>query len=390
MRPDVIVVGLGSMGAAAAYHLASRGVRVVGLDRFTPPHGRGAHAGGTRIIRMAYAEGAEYVPLLRRAYQLWPVLEEASGTRLMTTTGGLMVGPPDGMLVGGARASARAHDLGHELLDAAEVRRRFPALTPADDEVALHEEVAGLVRPEAAVSAHLRMAERAGADLRFGVPVHDWRASPDGVTVRTADGELSAARLVVSPGAWARELLAELRVPLVVQRRVQHYWRTPGPEYALGRLPVWMWEYAPALIGYGLPAGGGSAADPFADGVKAALHHGDDPVDPDVGPGPVTAAEQAAMQAWLATRLPGLAASVWLGGKPCLYTLTPDEHFVLGPHPAHASVVVAGGFSGHGFKFAPVVGEILADLALSGRTAHPIELFAPDRFRAADSAGAVP
>jgi sarcosine oxidase len=377
MRPDVIVVGLGSMGAAAAAHLAGRGVRVLGLDSFTPPHSRGAHAGGSRIIRMAYAEGAEYVPLVRRAYQLWAEVEKETGTILLTTTGGLMLGPPGGSTVGGALASARIHGLPHELLDPAEVRRRFPAFTPAEGEIALYEEVAGLVRPETAIEAHLRLARLAGADLRYGVTVTGWRATSTGISVATSAGELSADRLVIAPGAWAPALFSGLSAPLVVQRRVQHYWRVPGPEYEVGRFPVWIWEYAPDRAAYGLPAVGGSGID---GGAKAALHQGGETVDPDVGAGEATPAEADAMRAWLADRLPGLARGGWLGAKPCLYTLTPDEHFILGPHPEAANVSVAGGFSGHGFKFAPVVGEILADLALTGRTRHPIGLFDPGRF----------
>lgn len=373
MRPDVIVVGLGSMGAATAYHLAARGVRVLGLDRFTPPHGRGAHAGGSRIIRMAYAEGAGYVPLLRRAYKLWRDLEAAAGTRLLTPTGGLMLGAPDSQTVAGALASAKAHGLGHEMLDAGQVRRRFPQFTPAEGEVALYEEVAGLVRPEHAIETHLRLASRAGAHLRYGVPVIGWEATRDGVAVKTADGRCEADRLVLCPGAWAPELLADLAVPLLVQRRVQHYWRAPGEQYEPDRFPVWIWEYASGRAAYGLPTVDDA-------GAKAALHHGDEPADPHIGAGEATPDEVRAMREWLGPRLPGLAHADWLGGKPCLYTLTPDEHFVLGRHPRHDNVSVAAGFSGHGFKFAPVVGEILADLALGGATEHPIALFAPQRF----------
>ena len=417
MRPDVIVAGLGSMGAATACELAARGVRVLGLDRFAPPHTRGAHAGGSRIIRMAYAEGSAYVPLVRRAYELWQTLEGAAGTRLLSPTGGLMLGRPDSLTVRGASASAQAHGLAHEMLDAVQVRRRFPAFTPADDEVALYEEATGLLRPERAIAAQLLLAGRAGADLRYGAAVTGWRATADGVTVTTATGTHESAHLILCPGAWAPELLADLGVPMVVRRRVQHYWRSPGGDYAAGRFPSWMWEYGDGAIAYGLPAPGGEGID---RGVKAALHHASapvadppgaadpvmdragpvvdrvgasvdragpavvdhagGPVDPDVGAGEATPAEVRAMRGWLATRLPALAASDWLGSKPCLYTLTPDEDFVVGRHPRHERVTVACGFSGHGFKFAPVVGEILADLALDGSTAHPITMFAPDRF----------
>jgi sarcosine oxidase len=366
-----IVVGLGSMGAAAAYALAARGEDVVGLDRFSPPHDRGAHAGGSRIIRMAYMEGAEYVPLVARSYELWRKLELTAGESLLTDTGGLMLGLASSDAVTGALATARAHSLPHEMLDAAEIRRRFPAFTPGEDEVGLFEASAGLIRPERAIAANLRLAREHGADLRTGVAVQDWRADESGVTVSTADGVIEGDRLVLSPGAWA-PAMTRLRMPLRVERRVQHYWRAEDPElFLVGRFPVWIWEYGQDEAAYGLPDVDG--------GVKAALHHGHEPADPALGPAPVRDEEVAAMRAWLATRLPGLAEGAWVGSKPCLYTLTPDEHFVLGPHPFYPNVSVACGFSGHGFKFTPVVAEILADLVTTGATNHPIELFQPDR-----------
>jgi sarcosine oxidase len=376
VRADVIVVGLGSMGATAAYELASRGLRVIGLDRFHPPHDRGAHGGGSRIIRTAYMEGAEYVPLVRRSWELWRHHEVASGDSVLTPTGGLMLGPPGSAPVAGALAAARAHGLAHEFLDADEIRGRFPAIAPGDEDMGLFEANAGLLRPDVAIAGYLRLARAAGADLRTGVRVEDWRADPAGagVTVRTAAGILHAERLVLAPGAWA-PALTRLGVQLRVERRVQHYWRGGGL-FGPGRLPVWIWAYGDGLVAYGLPSLDGA--------VKAAQHHGDEPADPDAGAAAVRADEIAAMRAWLSRRLPGLGD--WLGSKPCLYTLTPDGHFVLGPHPEHPNVAVACGFSGHGFKFAPVVGQILADLAEHGKTRHPIQLFDPGRFDGAATA----
>jgi sarcosine oxidase len=383
---DVIVVGLGTMGAAAAWQLAERGHRVIGLDRFRPPHGRGSHAGGSRIIRLAYAEGADYVPLLRRAYEMWDALSERTGTDLIVRTGGLMLGSPETEIVSGALHSARVHGLDHEVLDAPDVRRQFPAFAPADDEIAVYEAAAGMVRPEPAITTMLDLAGLAGADLRYGVEVRAWRADDHGVVATTADGEMTAARLVLAPGAWAPGILSSIGVPLEASRRIQHFYEAPGPEFEPGAMPVWIWEYGPGLAAYGLPpvdlAPGDS--DPtdavLSGGVKAALHRVDDPVDPDVGSAPATEAEIAEMNGWLSHRLPALARSSYLGSKPCMYTLTPDEDFVIGLHPQYASVAVACGFSGHGFKFAPVVGEILADLAVSGTTSHPIEIFNPARF----------
>jgi sarcosine oxidase len=377
MRADVIVVGLGSMGAAAAYELAGRGVRVIGLDRFSPPHDRGAHSGETRIIRMAYMEGPAYVPLVRRAYQMWRDLEARTGTNLLATTGGLMLGRPESIAVSGALATAQAQNLPHELLDADAIRRRFPAFAPADNEVGLYEEVAGLLRPPAAITTLLDLARGLGADLRLGVEAYDWKATADGVIVTTAGGDLHADRLVLAPGAWAAEL-TRLPVPLRVERRVQHYWRPADARaFEPGRFPVWIWSYGADRAAYGLPSVQGR--------VKAALHHGGDIVDPVVddptkGAAPVRPEEAATMRQWLADHLPGLAAGGWLSATPCLYTLTPDEHFVLGIHPDQPRVAVACGFSGHGFKFVPVVGEILADLVLDDVTRHDIATFDPARF----------
>jgi sarcosine oxidase len=390
MRADVIIIGLGSMGAAAARELAARGVKVLGLDRFAPPHDRGAHAGGSRIIRMAYMEGPFYVPLVRAAYGRWRELEERTGTTLLRPTGGLMMGRPETVAFGGALATARTYDLPHELLDPAEIRRRFPAFAPADDEFGLYEEVAGLIRPEAAIAALLAEARQFGADLRTGVTVHDWTTAsapadststevaegegggPPGVVVRTAGGELHADRLILAPGAWAPELV-RLGVPMRVERRVQHYWRPTDPA-AFERLPVWIWGSG-ERTGYGLPA-------VESGRVKAALHWGTggEAVDPDTAMAPARPDEVAEIRDWVTGRLPGLGD--WMGAKPCLYTLTPDEHFVLGRHPAHPNVAVACGFSGHGFKFVPVIGEILADLVQDRPVGYDLSLFDPSRFGA--------
>jgi sarcosine oxidase len=376
---DAIVVGLGSMGSSAAYHLAARGVRVIGLDQFDPPHGRGAHSGDSRIIRMAYMEGAEYVPLVHRAYAQWRALERESGESLLTVTGGLMIGRPESVAVAGALAAARAHSLAHELLDAGQIRERFPAFAPSDDEVGLFEDGAGLVRPERAIAALLALARAHGADLRTSAAAESWTAAADGVTVTTADGVIEADRLILAPGAWAPELL-RIDLPMRVRRRVQHFWRpADGTDFEPGRMPVWIWDWPPEQIGYGLPAVDGA--------IKAALHRGDEAVDPDIGAADARPEEVATMRDWMAKRLPGLASAQWLGAKPCLYTLTPDEHFVLGAHPSAPNTWVAAGFSGHGFKFVPVVGEILADLALTGNTAYEIGIFDPTRAAIAGTSG---
>lgn len=370
--PDVIVIGLGSMGSAAAYHLASRGARVIGLDRFAPPHSRGAHAGGSRIIRMTYAEGPSYVPLLRRAYTLWDQLSSLTGISLVTPTGGLFLGPPLSPTVAGALRSARDHGLAHEVLDAAEIRRRYPAFTPADDEMAVYDEAAGIVTPEAAITALHTLAVEAGADLRYGAAVALWKATDSGVAVTLEDGSvLTADRLIISPGGWAPGLLD---LPIRIERRLQHYWTPSGSGFAVGEFPVWIWEDATGAAAYGMPAFGPSAH------VKAAFHHATDPASASVGAAPPRPGEEEPVRTWLSHRLPRLSSAGYAGGKQCLYALTPDENFVIGRHPSWDRVAVAAGFSGHGFKFVPVVGEILADLSTGVAPSYDLSLFAPSRF----------
>ncbi|WP_229069500.1 N-methyl-L-tryptophan oxidase [Actinoplanes sp. DH11] len=374
---DVIVVGLGGMGSATVHHLAARGHRVLGLERFGPGHDRGASHGGTRIIRQSYFEGPEYVPLLLRAYELWDRLATDSATDLITLTGGVMVGRPESRTVAGALASARQHGLEHELLDAAELRRRFPTTAPQPDEVALYEAKAGFVRPERTVRAQLGLAARHGADLRFGEPMESW--APDtggGVRVRTAAGMYTAGQLVITPGPWAPELLAGLGVPVRIERQVQHWFRPRGgvTPFLADRHPVHIWEPAEGSQMYGFPA-----VDGPDGGVKIAFFRRGTLTTPDGLDTTVHPDEIAEMAAAAGRILPDLPGE-WLRGEPCLYSTTPDEHFVIGRHPGHEAVTVACGFSGHGFKFVPVVGEIVADLATTGGTAHATGLFDPRRF----------
>jgi sarcosine oxidase len=373
---DVVVVGLGAMGSAAAAELAGRGAAVLGLERFGAGHDRGSSHGGSRIIRQAYFEDPSYVPLLLRAYEGWERLERDSGRDLMTLTGGLMIGPPGSRTLEGSRDSARRWGLAHELLGAADLRRRFPQLRPAEDDVALYEPAAGFVRPEEAVRAALQIADQRGAEMCFDTPVLDWEATGDGVRVRTADRTVEAGRLVVAGGAWAPDLLAGLGLPLVVERQVQ-YWFAPlgGVEPFLSH-PIWIWEDRSGVQPYGFPA------HEAGRGVKTAFFRMGQETTPDTIDRTVHPAEVERMRAALAAHVPALAGPL-LDARTCMYTNTPDEHFVIAALPGSPQVAIAAGFSGHGFKFAPVVGEILADLALDGGTPQPIDLFDPARFSAA-------
>lgn len=374
----VIVIGLGGMGSAAAAHLARRGAQVIGLERFEPAHAMGSSHGGSRIIRQSYFEDPAYVPLLLRAYELWDDLEASADEPVRTLTGGLYAGDPDSLTFSGSLLASQQWDLPHEVLDAAEIRRRFPHFTPADHEVGLFEAAAGFARPENTVRAHLARAFAAGADLRFGVRVLDWSSNPSGVTVRTSEGELRGDRLVVCPGAWAPRLLEELEVPITIERQVMHWFPTGAAYASFAAGPIYIHERADAAQIYGFPA-----IDGPDGGAKVAFFRMGAECDPETIARDVEAWEDERMGERLALTLPALAHSPASDAKACMYSTTPDEHFVIGMHPAYDNVVVACGFSGHGFKFVPVVGEILADLALGGHTPHAVDLFDPTRFAAA-------
>jgi sarcosine oxidase len=379
---DAIVIGLGGMGSAAAYQLARRGQRVLGLERHTPGHAQGSSHGKSRVIRQAYFEDPAYVPLLLRAYELWREIEQETGKELLLITGGLMIGPSESGVFTGSLRSAREYGLYHEVLDAADLRRRFPQFTPGDDIVALYERQAGVVRPEEGVLAHLQGAEMHGAELHFQEPAERWEASPsgDGVRVTTAQGSYEAARLVIAPGPWAYDLFRELNLPLEVERQVL-YWFQPTEgiaPFAPDRFPIYIWELEDGATIYGFPA-----IDGPTGGAKVAFFRMPDTFQqictPDTIERTVHADEIALMREAIATRIPTLNGQ-FLEAATCMYTNTPDEHFVVGLHPRHPQVVIASPCSGHGYKFASVMGEVLADLATNGTTRHPIALFAPDRF----------
>ncbi|WP_116452934.1 N-methyl-L-tryptophan oxidase [Blastococcus litoris] len=376
MTYDVVVLGLGGMGSAAAAHLAARGQRVLGLERFGAAHAMGSSHGGSRIIRQSYFEDPAYVPLLLRAYELWRRLETDSGADLMTLTGGLYFGRPDCATVAGSLRASREWDLPHDVLDADEIRRRFPTFAPADDEIGLYEEAAGFVRPEATVTAHLSLAERRGAELRFDEPALEWSPTSDGVRVTTASGTYTAGRLVICPGAWAPQVLADLGLPLVVERQVMHWFQPDDgvAPFSSDRHPIYIYGGERQI--YGFPAidgpDGGAKVAFFRQGAVTTPEGLDREVRPE---------EVEFLAADLRRIIPTLPGRS-LDAVACMYTTTPDEHFVIATHPHHAQVTIACGFSGHGFKFVPVVGEILADLAIDGTTRHPIGLFDPRRLAA--------
>ncbi|MGI8666887.1 MAG: N-methyl-L-tryptophan oxidase [Jatrophihabitans sp.] len=379
---DVIVVGLGAMGSAAALQLAQRGQRVLGIEQFTPAHPFGSSHGGSRIVRKAYFEKPDYVPLLVRAYQLWDELSAAFGTELFTRCGALMLGRPDSPVVAGTLASARRWQLPCELLDPAGVRARFGQFALPEDQVAVFEADAGFVRPEAAVLANLELAAEAGAELWFDTVVDSVELGAGRVHLSAGGEQLQAPRAVLATGAWADRLAGLDRFPLAVQRQSVHWFApTNRADFAPDRFPVYIWDVPvpagqpPAEL-YGFPGLAGEAE------IKAALYPDGSPAtaDPDQLDRAITEADHGRVSELLARTLPALA------GKPvrsqvCMYPSATDDDFVLGVHPGSSGrVILAVGFSGHGFKFMPVVGEIVADLVIDGDTRHEIGFLSPQRF----------
>jgi sarcosine oxidase len=373
----VAVVGLGAMGSAVAYHLASGGAEVVGFDRYRPPHTLGSSHGESRIIREAYAEGAAYVPLVQRGYELWEALERASGQSLLRITGGLYL-EAGGAMAGRARASAEAYDIPYEVLSAAEVRSRFPALRPGNEFEALYEHRAGVLLVERCVEAHLEQAARAGADLRFETPVEGWEATADGVRLTTADGEVEADALVLAAGPWNPSLAAGAGVPLVVERQVMHWFasRSAGSAGAGGDdAPISIWQPAEGPHFYSLPDLGGWG--PSA-GLKVALHHGGEQTTPDDVSREVTAADIEAVRDVAGRWMPEVSGEP-LRSVVCMYTNTPDEDFLIDAHPDHEHVLVVSPCSGHGFKFAAAIGEAVAQRLLDGAPKIDLSPFRRDR-----------
>lgn len=371
---DVIVLGVGGMGSAAAFELARRGRRVLGLEQFSLAHDRGSSHGLTRVIRKAYYEHPSYVPLLRRAYERWYDLEQRQGRRLFVECGVLSLGRADTELVSGVRRAAQEHHLPVEELSSADLRRRYPVFQFGEDCVGFLERDAGFLQVEDCVVAHAEEARRLGAELRAGETVHSWEATAKGVLVQTDGGKYTAERLIVTAGAWASRALADLGLPLTVLRKILCWYATKDDSlFRRDRFPIYMAEVPEGMF-YGFPVLDGN-------GHKVARHDGGATVaDPSALDRTISPADQAECLPFLERYLPAATGPVRFG-RICMYTVTPDHHFAIDLHPHHSNVAIAAGFSGHGFKFCSVVGEILADLVEKGSTPLPIEMFRLGRFR---------
>jgi sarcosine oxidase len=388
---DVIVIGAGGVGTAAVGEVARRGVRAIAIDRFAPGHDRGSSHGQTRIIRQAYFEHADYVPLLLETYRLWHRLEDATGERLLDPVGLLEIGPATGTVVTGVLASAASYQLEIEQLSAREIERRFRGLQVPEQLVGVFERQAGYLLVERAVIAQAAEAERHGAELRIGETVVEWRATAEGVEVQTDRDLYVAKRLIISAGAWAGSLLVDLNIPLSVLRK-EVYWFKPQTDiYRCDRgMPTFLFDLPHDALGTGqacLPDPRSPKRDSCfygfpqidARGVKVAEHSGGtavgDPLQVDRRSDPDC--ERRVVE-FCHTYLPQLSERP-TEHSVCFYTMTPDGHFVVDRHPEHSQVVLAAGLSGHGFKFVPVLGRILADLALDGRTELPIDFLSCHR-----------
>lgn len=370
---DAIVLGAGALGSAAAYHLAKAGQRVLLLEQFEIDHQKGSSYGFSRIIRYAY-DHPVYVELMKSAYPAWAALEEEAGETLYTRTGGLDFGAHDEASLQAVIQCLSQAGIPHEILHAEEIHKRFPQFHLDEDFIALYQADTGILSASRCVKAHVRLAEKHGATILPNTPILEVVAHAKGVSVKTADTTYQAARLIITAGSWMKSVLAglELNVPLEPERCQEIYFNTHNPEnYDSDRFPAFI---AHLKDQYGqMPYGIASHQD---SGLKVAFHGGkrvNHPVDytPD-------SAEVERAQRFTKRHLPDVISL--RSTRICLYTMTPDEHFLLDKHPGYSHVVFAGGCSGHAFKFSNLIGSILSDLALNGTTKHDISLFTVSRF----------
>jgi sarcosine oxidase len=374
MRYDAIVLGIGGMGSAAAYHLAKRGRRVLGIEQFGIPHEFGSSHGVTRIIRLAYSEHPSYVPLLRRAYELWREMERAAGERLLVITGGVDVGAAESETIAGCLRSCREHGIAHEELSPAEMARRFPGYRLPAEMMAVYQPDGGFVLPERSIVTHAAAARALGAEIHEGERVTEWDAEGGGVRVRTDAGEYRADRLVITAGPWAAKVVRGLARLAVPERQVMIWTAMRRPEYfAVGAFPIFNMEAEEGRF-YGFPEW---AVPGFKLGK---YHHRLERTDPDAVDREIHAEDEAVLREAIGRYFPD-ADGATLATKVCLFTNSPDEHFILDVLPGMPQVSVAAGFSGHGFKFAPVIGEVMADFAMEGGCGRwDLGLFKMGRF----------
>lgn len=370
---DAIVVGLGGMGGATLYELARRGKRVLGIERFGVAHDMGSSHGVTRIIRLAYYEDPSYVPLMRRAYDLWRELEATTGDKILHITGSIDAGPPGSMTFDGSVESCEQHGLPYEVLTSADITKRFPGYSLPSETMAVYQPDGGFLLPERCIELYVGLAEGLGADVRTNEQVLDWSSTGNGVTLRTDQGHYEAESLVVTAGAWASFLLPQLKELAVPERQVLGWFETSRPElFTPEHFPVFNLMVDEGRF-YGFPEFG-------IPGFKVGrYHHFEEQVDPDTIDREPNQRDETMLREFTERYFPD-AAGATSSMKACMFTNSPDEHFILDRLPDAPQVVVAAGFSGHGFKFCSVVGEILSDLVTKGETRHDVGMFGLGRF----------
>ncbi|HEY4208604.1 MAG TPA: N-methyl-L-tryptophan oxidase [Puia sp.] len=370
---DCMVVGLGANGSSTLYHLSGTGKKIIGIDRFKPPHTFGSSHGESRIIRQAYYEDPIYVPLLRAAYKEWEGMERTSGKKLFQKTGGLMLGYEDTAVVQGSRLSADTHHIPYEYLDASALRQRFPAFLPPDGTVGVLEKEAGILFPEECIRTFLDQAALKGAAIHYNEPVLKLTPTQRSIEVRTSKGHYSVASLVLSAGAWTNQLLPELKLPLTVKRQPLFWFANGNAQHRRrflpGQMPVYIWEYTAGKMFYGFPD--------LGTGIKIAPHHRGRTIDPDQLTQGVSREEIEEMEAITREYLD--MSPVFQTSAVCMYTNTPDENFIIDRHPAFPNIIIASPCSGHGFKFSSLTGRILGDMALGNDTGFDLSPFSISR-----------
>ncbi|MBD0333641.1 MAG: N-methyl-L-tryptophan oxidase [Chitinophagaceae bacterium] len=369
---DIAIIGAGAMGSAAAYHLSKTGKKVLVLDRFAPPHNLGSSHGESRIIREAYYESPVYVPLVQQAYDLWHELEEASGKKLLLKTGGIMLGGYNSKVVQGALRSALQYHLPYEYLTHNEIKRRFPGFKLTENTVGIYEERGGVLFPEQCIHAFFELTKNANVNFRFTEIVKSISASGDKVEIVTEKGNYTAAKAIISSGAWMNELLPDLQLPLTVARQVLFWFNyiDSASNFLPQNFPIYIWQYENDKIVYGFPD--------LGTGIKIAIHHGGKRTEPNTIDRNVDEEEINAMQELVDAHFD--LRSSFSHSSVCMYTNTPDEDFIIDYHPLHKNIIIASPCSGHGFKFSIAIAKLLCDMILESPLDFDISVFSLKRF----------
>ncbi len=371
---DIIIIGLGAHGSSALYHLSKTSNKICGIDRFTPPHNKGSSHGQTRIIRQAYHESPMYVPLVKEAYNLWHELEKSSGEKLLLQTGGIILGDKNASVITGAKLSAKTHKVSYDYLNSEEIKKQFPAFNPAKETVAVVEKNAGILFPEKCIKANIDQAKNNGVALMFNEAVQSINQKNNVIEIVTDKDVYQTKKLIVTAGAWLNDLLPDLHLPLNIKRQVLFWFKNIDAQKQTSllpnKLPVYIWEYNKGRVFYGFPD--------LGDGIKIAPHHEGQPIQPSLLSQEVSEDEINNIK-MLADKY--LNANLQFNyAEVCMYTNTPDKHFIIDFHSSNKNIIIASPCSGHGFKFSSVIGKILCDMATGERVQFDLSPFSIKRF----------